>query len=136
MGSKPLSRFPDCLRIAIDRGDVGSQSKKGGAVSAAPQCAIEYRFRAFEQLRYFIDEHRRMVTTVPCARSFIRQRQKRLIWSSTAGVNCGMAVRSCLAASAYDCRPAGTFSCAVVNDSFASLASSQLLESCASLTAL
>src|SRR5688500_2512901 len=136
MGCKPPSRFVDRLRVAVDRGYVRPQSKEGGAVSAAPQSAIEYCLRALEQFSDFIREHRRVIGTVPRARCSRHQRQKRLIWSSTAGVNCGMAVRSCFAASAYDCSPAGTFSCAVAKESFASRARVQLLESCASFTAL
>jgi hypothetical protein len=37
-------------------------------VSAAPQSTIEYRSRLFEQLYYFIREHRRVIGAVPRAR--------------------------------------------------------------------
>ena len=69
-------------------------------MSAAPQCAIENVLRTAEQLYYFIREHRRVISAVPRARCPTNHLQKRLIWSSTAGVNCGIAVRSCFAASA------------------------------------
>jgi hypothetical protein len=52
----------DCLGIAIDRGDVGSGRKKGGAVSAAPKCTVENVFRVSKNFHHFVNENRRVVT--------------------------------------------------------------------------
>lgn len=79
MGGKPLFRFEYRFGIAVDRSYVCPQSKKGGAVSAAPQCAVEYRPRAPEDFDNLIREHRRVIGAVPRARCSAGHRQKRRI---------------------------------------------------------
>src|SRR5690349_2650787 len=83
---KSRACFSNCARVAIDRGNVGTGCKKGGAVSAAPQCTIENRSRLFEYVYYLIREHRRVIGAVPRARCPIGHLQNLRIWSSTAGV--------------------------------------------------
>ena len=54
MLSEPRACGCNCGWITVDRRDGGPGRKKGGAMSAAPQSAIEYVVRPAEQLRYFI----------------------------------------------------------------------------------
>ena len=101
MRCEALSRLGHRLRISIDGGDVGTGRKKGGAMSAAPQCAIEYSFRAAEKQDDFVHEHRGVIGAIPHAnhRCFGTHLQNRLTISSVAGVYCGIAVNICFAAS-------------------------------------
>jgi hypothetical protein len=63
-------------------------------VPSPSQSAIEYFPGPGKKRRYFADHDRRMVGSIPPAGQGIGHLQKRFTSLSTAGVNCGMAVRS------------------------------------------
>jgi hypothetical protein len=63
-------------------------------VPSTSQSAIQYFFSAGKESRYFFDHDRRMVGRIPPAGQRIAHLQNRFTSLSTAGVNCGMAVRS------------------------------------------
>ena len=58
------------------------------------QSAIQNFFNSGKERRYLIDHDRRMVGGIPPAGQGVGHLQKRFTSLSTAGVNCGMAVRS------------------------------------------